>query len=119
MNIATLSNPEKDMREELDVNQLRALTVELSRLLDPREHSSLPALFAAKDDSPAALNTAGQAVEKAMRVVEEVVTDVKRIANAMELQAIIAFRQSGHIHGPFAALDKRTAELIDGMKGGW
>lgn len=87
------------IREGLTVNGIRILAVELSRLLDPREHGSLPARFAEKDDSPNTLNAAGQAVEKTMRLVEEVAADLKRLANATELSALIAYDKGGYAVG--------------------
>lgn len=96
------------LREGLTVNGVRILAVELSRLLDPRENGSLPARFAEKDDGPAALKAAGQVVEKTMRLVEEVAADLKRLAHATELSALIAFDKGHYAIGGEEAYAVRT-----------
>lgn len=69
-------------------NDLRILCVELSRLLDPRESESIPAYLEDEGTTPSdRASKAGQAVEKAMRLVEEYLSDHKRIADAADRQA--------------------------------
>lgn len=64
------------MANRLIGNDLRAACVQLSRLLDPREHSQ---------GTPN--EQGGQTIELAMQIVEETAVNIQRIADALERMA--------------------------------